>query len=120
MTTDGTPLNSAEMFGTAKKINNDLEQLPLHTHGALVNLLTTAFQHRQVGMQREDALQKQRQQEQMLALQERLAERILAPKGGLWRKDEVMFHRRRPEDELTTETRRATVEALFGERGSIG
>lgn len=71
MTTDGTPLNSAEMFGTAKKINNDLEQLPLHTHGALVNLLTTAFQHRQVGMQREDALQKQRQQEQMLALQER-------------------------------------------------
>lgn len=71
MTTDGTAMTSAEMFGTAKKINNDLEQLPLHTHGAVVSMLTTAFQHRQVGMQREDAMQKQREQQRMLDLQER-------------------------------------------------
>lgn len=51
---------------------------------------------------------------EMLALAEPLADRLLAPIGGLWREDEVIFHRRLPSDELTEDDRGATLEFLFG------
>lgn len=67
---DASVMSSAEMFGTAKKFNHDLEQLPLHTHGAIVSLLNNAFQHRQVAMQHEEKLRQQSMQERQMALAE--------------------------------------------------
>lgn len=68
-------LSSAEMYGTAKKINNDLEQLPLHTHGAMIQLLNIAFEHRKLAMAREEKLRQDALQERQMKFQEEMMQR---------------------------------------------
>ena len=65
-------LSSAEMYGTAKKITNDLEDLPLHTHGAMIQLINIAYEHRKLGMAREEKLRQEAVQERQLAMQEQM------------------------------------------------
>ena len=62
--TNQQEITSDELFGIAKKVNRELETLPLHTHSAIVNMITTGMQHRQLAMQAAN------QQEQM-ALKDR-------------------------------------------------
>lgn len=63
-------LSSAEMFGIAKKVNQDLEALPLHTHSAIVEMIRVGMQHRQLAMQREDAEKKAAQEEHMIRMRQ--------------------------------------------------
>lgn len=41
-----------ELLGIAKKMNRELEELPLHSHSAIVEALRVCMQHRQIAMQR--------------------------------------------------------------------
>ena len=66
MQNEGQPLSSEELYGTAKKWTRELEQLPLHSHGAVIQALNIAFEHRNLSMKREEALRVQRLQEQRL------------------------------------------------------
>lgn len=44
-------LSSDEMYGIAKKFNRELEQLPMHTHSAICELIRVGMQHRNLAMQ---------------------------------------------------------------------
>lgn len=68
-------LSSAELYGTAKKITNDLEDLALHTHGAMIQLLNIAYEHRKLGMAREEKLRQDAMQERQMRFQEEMMTR---------------------------------------------
>lgn len=62
-----------ELFGIAKKMNRELEELPLHTHSAIVEALRLSMQHRQIAMQRaEHEAQIERQNKQIEIQQNQL------------------------------------------------
>lgn len=42
------------MYGIAKKFNQQMEQFPMHTHSAIVEMVRVGMQHRNLQMQRED------------------------------------------------------------------
>jgi len=50
--------DSSTLFGVAKKLTKELEELPLHTHAAVISLMNSALQHRQIALQA-DMQQKQ-------------------------------------------------------------
>jgi len=54
------------MFGIAKKIDNELNDLPLHTHQAIVQMISVGAQHRQVAMQRKEHEEQMERQKQAL------------------------------------------------------
>lgn len=69
---DNSPaMSSDEMYGLAKKMNRDLEQLPLHTHGAIIQLVNIAFEHRKLAMQRAEKEKQEAQQAKVIEFQER-------------------------------------------------
>ena len=41
------------VYGIAKRMSLDLEKFPLHTHGAILSLMTTMAKHREATMQSE-------------------------------------------------------------------
>lgn len=63
-------LSSNEMYGIAKKINNELEQFPMHTQSAIVEMVRVGMQHRNLAQQAELQAAQQAQQERMLKIQE--------------------------------------------------
>lgn len=65
-------MRSAELYGTAKKITNELEELPLHTHGAMIQLLNIAYEHRRIGAQHAEKLRQDALQERQVAVQEQM------------------------------------------------
>jgi hypothetical protein len=67
-------LSSDEMYGIAKKINRELEQFPMHTHSAIVEMVRVGMQHRNLGMQADVQAKQQEQQERMLKMQAQLAQ----------------------------------------------
>lgn len=71
---EGQPLTSEELYGTAKKWTRELEQLPLHSHGAVIQAMNIAFEHRNMTMKREEVLRQQRLQEQQVENQRRAIE----------------------------------------------
>lgn len=57
-------ITSDEMYGIAKKFNQQMEELPMHTHSAIIELIRVGMQHRNLAMQkadkdRNDAMQQQ-------------------------------------------------------------
>ena len=74
MQNEAQPLSSEELYGTAKKWTRELEQLPLHSHGAVIQALNIAFEHRNLSMKREEALRMQRLQEAQIDNQRRAIE----------------------------------------------
>lgn len=71
---EGQPLTGEELYGTAKKWTRELEQLPLHSHGAVIQAMQIAYEHRNLTMKREEVLRQQRMQEQQLENQRRAIE----------------------------------------------
>jgi hypothetical protein len=71
-------LSSDEMYGIAKKINRELEQFPMHTHSAIVEMVRVGMQHRNLGMQADVQAKQQEQQERMLKMQEQQQQAQLA------------------------------------------
>jgi hypothetical protein len=65
-------MRSAELYGTAKKITNDLEDLPLHSHGAMIQLLNIAYEHRRLGAQHAEKLRQDALEERQTAVQEQM------------------------------------------------
>ncbi len=61
-----TPLSSAELFGMSKRINNELEELPIQTHSALLQMLNVGLQHRNLCEQRKEKLRQDAMQQQAL------------------------------------------------------
>jgi ribosomal protein L24 len=59
-----------EMFGIAKKMSRELAEYPLHTNGALIQLINIAFEHRKLTQQRAEKLANDKMQEQALRMQE--------------------------------------------------
>jgi len=59
-------VSSSEMTGIAKKMNGDLEGLPLHTHLAIVEMVKVLADHRNLTMK--VAFQKSQQEQQERAL----------------------------------------------------
>jgi hypothetical protein len=45
-----TVVTSEVMLGMAKKMNAEMEKLPLQSHAAIINFLTSLVQHRQITM----------------------------------------------------------------------
>ena len=60
------PLTSDELFGVSKKLTRELEQLPLHSHAAVLKQMQVAMEHRNLTMQREEVVRQQRVQEQQV------------------------------------------------------
>lgn len=63
-------IKSDEVFGIAKKMNRELEALPLHTHSAIAELVKVGVQHRNLAMQHASQQEQKSQQERVLAIQE--------------------------------------------------
>jgi hypothetical protein len=59
-------LTTDELFGVSKKFTRELEQLALHSHGAVLKQMQVAFEHRNLTMQREEVVRQQRMQEQQV------------------------------------------------------
>lgn len=83
-------LSPSELYGISKRIDAELEQLPMHTHSAIVEMVRVGMQHRNLAMQaaaqeaqkdqQERALQ---MQQQMLDAQQKQADRAAIEKIGL-------------------------------------
>ena len=56
-----------QIYGIAKKINLELERLPLHTHAGIINMLRTMVDHRNVELQNEMQAAQVKAQEQAMA-----------------------------------------------------
>ncbi len=65
------PLTSDELSGISKKYTRELDALPLHSHGAVLKMMQVAYEHRNITMQREEALRQQRLQEMHIENQRR-------------------------------------------------
>jgi len=63
-------LTQDEMFGIAKKISRELSEYPLHTHGALIQLVNIGFEHRKIAMQRADKERQDAENARVLKLRE--------------------------------------------------
>lgn len=63
-------LKSDELYGVAKKINRELEDLPLHQHSAVVELVRVGMQVRAIGFERAEKEQQMAQRDRQLQLQE--------------------------------------------------
>lgn len=63
-------LSSDEMYGIGKRINRELEAFPLHTHGAIMQMVTVGFQHRNEVMKHAHMQQQQDAQERILRIKE--------------------------------------------------
>lgn len=63
-------LTSAELFGIAKKFNSELEQFPMHSHSAIVEMVRVGMQHRNLAMQDADRREANDRQERALKIQE--------------------------------------------------
>lgn len=74
MNNEGQPLSSEELYGTAKKWTRELEQLPLHSHGAVIQAMNIAFEHRNMTMKREEQMRVARLQEAQVDNQRRAIE----------------------------------------------
>jgi hypothetical protein len=60
-----------EMYGIAKKFNHEMDELPIETHSAIVELIRVGRDHRNIQMQRADA---ERREAEQKAAQERAYE----------------------------------------------
>lgn len=47
------------MYGIAKKFNKEMEDLPIYTHSAVVEMIRVGMQHRDLKMQAEDRARKE-------------------------------------------------------------
>lgn len=47
-------VSSDEMYGIAKKFNAQMDELPMHTHSAICELIRVGMQHRNLAMQKAD------------------------------------------------------------------
>jgi hypothetical protein len=65
-------LSSSEMYGIAKRINNELEVLPMHTHSAICEMIRVGMQHRNLAMQAAANAENNARQERALAIQEKM------------------------------------------------
>jgi hypothetical protein len=63
-------LSSNEMYGIAKRINNELEEFPMHTHSAIVEMVRVGMQHRNLTMQADQNAKTAGLQERALKVQE--------------------------------------------------
>ena len=63
-------ISSNEVFGISRKLNNELDGLPIHAHGVIVEMLKNAFEYRNIGMKKAFQDQQVAQQERVLALRE--------------------------------------------------
>jgi hypothetical protein len=70
----GQELQTEELYGVAKKMSLQMRDLPLHTHGALIQMINVDFEHRKLGMQRAEKLAQEERQERALKLQEQQME----------------------------------------------
>lgn len=59
-----------EMYGIAKKFNEQLMAYPMHTHSAIVELVRCGMQHRNLQEQADDRDRQRAQQERMLDIQQ--------------------------------------------------
>jgi hypothetical protein len=59
-----------ELYGIAKRIDRELEALPLHTHSAICEMVRCGMQHRQLAMQAAHQQEQKDQQTRQLNLQE--------------------------------------------------
>jgi hypothetical protein len=66
-----TEVKGDELFGIAKKFNRELEELPLHTHSAIVEALRISVQHRQIAMQRAEHEAEMERRNQQIELQKK-------------------------------------------------
>lgn len=65
-------ISSAEMYGIAKRINNELEAFPMHTHSAICEMVRVGMQHRNLAMQDADRREANERQERTLRIQEKM------------------------------------------------
>lgn len=70
MTMAQQELTSAEMYGIAKRINTELEALPLHTHAAIVEMVTVGKAHRNLVLQHASKVAQEDQQERIIKIKE--------------------------------------------------
>ena len=63
-------ITASEMYGIAKKFNNEMEALPLHTHSAIVEMVRVGMQHRNLSMQAMDKARADALQERAMRAQE--------------------------------------------------
>ncbi len=63
-------LSHDEIYVIAKKISRELSEFPLHSHGALIQLINIGFEHRKLTMQRAEKEAQDAQHERALRLQE--------------------------------------------------
>lgn len=73
-TNNAPTITSAEMFGVVKNIDKQLEQFPIPTHSAMVQLLTIAFNHRNQSAQYADHQQSMNMKQQELNQQKDMIE----------------------------------------------
>ncbi len=63
-------ISSEEMFGISKRINKELEVLPLHTHLAIIQMVKVGSEHRNKAMEFAHMTQQNDQQERIIRLKE--------------------------------------------------
>jgi hypothetical protein len=63
-------ITSQELYGIAKRINSELEALPLHTHSAVVEMLTIGKDHRNLVLKSAQMNLQNDQQERIIRLKE--------------------------------------------------
>ena len=66
----GQALTTEELYGVAKKMSLQMRDLPLHTHGALIQMINVDFEHRKLDVQRAEKLAADERQERALKIQE--------------------------------------------------
>lgn len=62
-------VTAEQMYGIAKKFNKEMEDFPLHSHSAIVELVRVGMQHRSLAVQRAEQEAQIARQEQALDLQ---------------------------------------------------
>jgi hypothetical protein len=65
-------MSASEMFGIGKRINAELEQFPMHTHSAIVEMVRVGMQHRNLAMQAAAQEAQKEMQEKQLAMQQQM------------------------------------------------
>lgn len=63
-------MTTEELYGVAKKMSLQMRDLPLHTHGALIQMINVDFEHRKLDLQRAEKLAADERQERALKIQE--------------------------------------------------
>lgn len=65
---------AAEMYGIAKKFNEQMLDYPMHTHSAIVEMVRVGMQHRNLCEQADDRKRQSAMQERALQIQEQQVE----------------------------------------------